>query len=244
MPDYRTSSDSSVSEGDVIEVRLRDVRQLFDAMDPSPFREKDVDPKAEEFIVDSLKELSPRKPHGIVIHLDQPTGLPDEDRMVGDAVRIHFARKAGLLLRDFRRLRRRGVVSLAIGAAFLAVAFGLSQLVARFAGDGAIARLFREGLLIVGWVAMWRPLEIFLYDWWPILGDKRIYDRLSQIPVRIVSGGKADTDRLAQLLAGSNAQPSPTEVDRQAAVRALSRWENEGGAIKERSDEAPSQSSD
>ena len=150
--------------------------------------------------------------------------------MIGDAVRDHFARKASLSLRDLRRLRRRGLLSLAIGTAFLAVVFGLSQLVARFAGEVSIARLFREGLLIVGWVAMWRPLEIFLYDWWPILGDKRIYDRLSQIPVRVVCSGNADTDRLVQLLAEGKAQTSPRDFDQRAAVRAIARWENEGGA--------------
>ena len=32
---------------------------------------------------------------------------------------------------------------------------------------------------------MWRPLEVFLYDWWPILGEVRLFDRLSQMPVRI-----------------------------------------------------------
>ena len=32
---------------------------------------------------------------------------------------------------------------------------------------------------------MWRPLEVFLYDWWPILGEIRLKDRLSQMPVRI-----------------------------------------------------------
>jgi len=26
----------------------------------------------------------------------------------------------------------------------------------------------RESLLVGGAVAPWRPLEIFLYDWWPI----------------------------------------------------------------------------
>jgi hypothetical protein len=213
-------------------------------MDPSPFREKDLDPKAEEFIVDSLKELSPRAPNKILIHLDQPTGLPEEDRVVGDAVRIHFARRARLLRRDRHLLCRRGAVSLAIGAAFLVVVFGLSQFVSRFGGESAVARLFREGLLIVGWVAMWRPLEIFLYDWWPILGDERIYDRLSQIPVRIVSDGHADPDCLAQLLAGKNAQPSAPEFDRRAAARAIARWENEGGAIKDLPVEAPSPGAD
>jgi hypothetical protein len=45
--------------------------------------------------------------------------------------------------------------------------------------------LFEQGLLIVGWVAMWRPLEIFLYDWWPIVGERRIHGRLSRMEVRI-----------------------------------------------------------
>jgi hypothetical protein len=32
---------------------------------------------------------------------------------------------------------------------------------------------------------MWRPLEVFLYDWWPIRADARLYDRLAVMPVRI-----------------------------------------------------------
>jgi hypothetical protein len=43
----------------------------------------------------------------------------------------------------------------------------------------------RESLLIGGWVAMWRPLEIFLYDWWPIRPERRLYERLSAMPIRI-----------------------------------------------------------
>lgn len=50
----------------------------------------------------------------------------------------------------------------------------------------------REGLIIIGWVAMWRPLEIFLYDWWPIASKRKFYDRLSRATVRIVG-----TDRMA-----------------------------------------------
>jgi hypothetical protein len=36
---------------------------------------------------------------------------------------------------------------------------------------------------------MWRPLEIFLYDWWPIVGERRLHERLSRIEVRIVRAG-------------------------------------------------------
>ncbi len=32
---------------------------------------------------------------------------------------------------------------------------------------------------------MWRPLEIFLYEWWPISLERKLYERLSAMPVRI-----------------------------------------------------------
>ena len=61
-------------------------------------------------------------------------------------------------------------------------------------GERSVTPLIRESLLIVVWVAMWRPLEIFLYDWWPILGERRLHDRLSRIPVRIVFGSTEQGD--------------------------------------------------
>jgi len=135
-----------------------------------------------------------------VIHLDQPTGLPDEGRVVGDAVRTYFARRSKLLRRDLRRLIRRGFISLGIGVAFLATLFTAAQVVVRLMGDSTVANLVREGLLIGGWVAMWRPLEIFLYDWWPILAAQRIYGRLGQIEVRVVHSSSQSRDGLTRIL--------------------------------------------
>jgi hypothetical protein len=50
--------------------------------------------------------------------------------------------------------------------------------------------ILRESVLIGGWVAMWRPLEIFLYDWWPILAEARLFDRLSVMRVQVAFGAK------------------------------------------------------
>jgi hypothetical protein len=192
-----------------VEVHVREVRQLFDALDPSPFREKDLDPNAEEYIVDSVKELSSAVPCELVIHLDQPTGLSDEDRAIGDALRVHFGRRADLLRRDMRGLFHRGFISLVIGLALLFVCFLSGHYIVRVFGDGGIAPLIRESLVIGGWVAMWRPLEIFLYDWWPILGEKRIRDRLSRVEVRVVHDVPSDRDGLSRILAGTASVGTP-----------------------------------
>jgi len=167
-------------------MHLREMSQLFDSLDHSPFREKDLDRNAEEYIVESLKELPSRASCELVIYLDQAASLPDESKVIEEAIHVHFARRAQVLRRKLRQLIRRGWISLAIGLSFLAMVVLLGQLVRRIMGETQWAFLLRESLLIGGWVAMWKPLEIFLYDWWPILGERRIQDRLSRIKVRIV----------------------------------------------------------
>jgi hypothetical protein len=182
MPAQRLAEQPSAT----IELRLREVAQLFDTLDPSPFREQDLSRRAEEYIVESARELPSRKPSGVVIYLDQPASQPDEERAIGHAIRAHFALRARLIRRNLLQLLRRGVFSLAIALAFLGVLLATAQLVGVVGAESGVGTVIRESLLIVGWVAMWRPLEIFLYDWWPIAGEQRLHDRLSRIDVKIV----------------------------------------------------------
>jgi hypothetical protein len=39
--------------------------------------------------------------------------------------------------------------------------------------------------MILGWVAMWRPLQIVLYDWWPIRHRALVFDKLAKMPVEV-----------------------------------------------------------
>jgi hypothetical protein len=45
--------------------------------------------------------------------------------------------------------------------------------------------VLREGLIIAGWVAMWRPMEIFLYEWWPLRRKGHLYEKLSRMHVEV-----------------------------------------------------------
>jgi hypothetical protein len=180
------SEDQVTADSGVIEIHVQNLSYLFDAMDPSPPFGKDLNPNVVEYILGSVKELSSRAPSAIVLYLDQLPGDPEEARMVENATRNHFARHSQLLRWKLRDLIQRGWISLGIGLVFLAAVFSMAQFVVWLMGERTLAHLIREGLIIFGWVAMWRPLEIFLYDWWPIVGERRVHDRLSQVKVRIV----------------------------------------------------------
>ena len=53
--------------------------------------------------------------------------------------------------------------------------------------QSTFAQMAEQGLFILGWVALWRPLEIFLYDWWPLARRIRLLERLSAATVEIRS---------------------------------------------------------
>ena len=121
------------------------------------------------------------------MHLDQPAGTPQAQEVLEQAIRAHFARRSEASRRRLRQLFRRGRISLAIGLVCLGASLLAGEAVAGRMEPQPLATVLRESLLIGGWVAMWRPLEIFLYEWWPILDKRRFHDRLSRMAVRIVS---------------------------------------------------------
>jgi hypothetical protein len=175
----------------VIDVYVRDLGQLFHSMDPAPFHEKELDPAAEAFIVSSARELPTDAPLALFVYLDQPSPSEDERRTVAQAIHMHFARRAESSRRELRQLLRRGRTSLAIGLPFLAASVAAGDLVSRLMDVRPLAQVLRESLVIGGWVAMWRPMEIFLYDWWPIRNERRLLERLSRMPIRIVAAASA-----------------------------------------------------
>jgi hypothetical protein len=171
---------------ELIEIRVAELKQLFNAIDPSPFREKDLDQKAEEFIVGWAREAHRDVPLALVVYLDRPAGMPDEAAALRDAVHEFFAHRRDVTRRQLSQLFRNGRISLLIGISFLAVSIAVGDLLASRFADQPIGGVLSESLLIGGWVAMWRPLEVFLYDWWPIRAEVRLSDRLAGMPVRIV----------------------------------------------------------
>ena len=168
----------------VITLRLRELTQLFNSMDPSPFVERDLDADAEEFITSWARELPANRELELIIQLAVPAS---QDRLAGveDAVRRYFATRTTIKRLEFSQLMRRGRLSLSVGVIFLVSCLMLGQLVAK-SGAGSVANIIVEGLTICGWVAMWRPLEVYLYDWWPLLEERRRLDLLARIRVRIV----------------------------------------------------------
>jgi len=167
-----------------IQISLRELSQLFNSMDPSPFHEKDLDRNAEEFIESWVSEFPRKEPVSLDIYLQQWPESSNAPETAEKAIHNYFSYRAQLNRREFSRLMKQGRMSLLIGLIFLAACLLTSQFIAPLAGS-TFYELVREGLLIVGWVAMWKPLEIYLYDWWPLRRRGAILRKMSLMPVEL-----------------------------------------------------------
>jgi hypothetical protein len=168
----------------LIYLRLNDVNQLFQSLDPSPFREKDLDVQAEEFIVEWARELPRAVPLALTIHLTKQPAMPDAPHAVEEAVRNYFTYRAEQIASQHRELLRQAWKNLGIGLVFLFTCLLTAEFL-EVLGDATFATVIRESLIIGGWVAMWRPMEMFLYDRWPLLRRQALYERLSRMAVSL-----------------------------------------------------------
>jgi DNA-directed RNA polymerase subunit L len=175
-----------------ISLRIHDITQLFNSMDPSPFIEKDLDEKAEVFIVGWAQEFPANAKIKLRVHLEQWPSEGDPKELIRQAVHNHFAHLTELNRLEFKALMKQGRTSLLIGLCCLVISLVSSKMLTH--GEaGTWASILRESLTIAGWVAMWRPMQIYLYDWWPLRRRGRLYDKLSRMPVEVVQkGGRAD----------------------------------------------------
>jgi len=169
----------------LIEIKLSSVMQLFNSFDPSPFHEKELDSAAEHYIVDTVKDFPQKTLFKMNIYLPSDISTTDRAMKIPPAIHNHFQYKMLVAERKFRSHFRHGRTSLLIGLTFLTIALVARQLVSALENH-LIAQIFADALLIIGWAAMWEPITVLLYELWPIIQLKKIYEKISTMEIDII----------------------------------------------------------
>lgn len=163
----------------LIELRIRTLAQLQDSLDPAPFHEKALDPRAEEYILGCASDFPANQKLRLLVHA--PESLRAHESEVVSAVHTHFDLALQQAERQFRLRMRIGWYSLAIGTLVLVLCLTLRSLLGE--QNGHFRAAIAEGLLILGWVALWRPAEVLLYERWEIRHKHQTLAQLAVVPV-------------------------------------------------------------
>jgi hypothetical protein len=177
---YRTDNGSIV-----IELVLRNVMQLFNSLDPSPFHEKELDPDAEEYIFNAVVDQPKKIPVKMAIYLPEASIKDGCRESIILGIHNHFIYKSSVSDRELRRLFERGRTVLIIAMVCLFGSLLGRQILSMFE-QSLLVRMAEEGLLIFGWVTLWEPVYIFIYGWWPIVQKQRIYNKISMMDIEVL----------------------------------------------------------
>jgi hypothetical protein len=170
----------------LIEIKLSSVMQLFNSFDPAPFHEKELDSAAEHYIVETVKDFPKNTPFRIIIYLPPDIAGTERAQKIPQAIHNHFEYKVLVQDRKFRMRFRHGRSTLLIGLTFLAIALFARQAIPPHINNLLFAQIFSDALLIIGWAAMWEPITVLLYELWPIIQQKHIYEKISTMDIGIL----------------------------------------------------------
>jgi hypothetical protein len=171
----------------LIELELHSMMQIFNTFDPAPFHEKELDEDAEVYIYNIVGEFPLKKPLEIVIYVPPFEFNRETERTLKEAIKNHFLYKKVLTEIDLRRLLQRGRRNMTIAVIFLFLCLLVIRFLSTFE-SGLLKTMFSEGLTIIGWVAMWEPINVFLYGWWPIVQKRNIYRKILDTDVSVLAG--------------------------------------------------------
>ncbi len=163
-----------------VSIHVRQMAQLFNSLDPSPFWDRDLDRNAAEFIEDEFRDKQSADAWHLHVYVHEG------DTAAGDlqtAVESYYSRLA-----HSARLALREHLWMAQLALYGGVAIFLLSMGARSILQSAMGRLpviLDEGLIILAWLALWRPAEALIYGWVPFYRNRRLFERLAGIRVAV-----------------------------------------------------------
>ena len=167
-----------------IEVRVKNSQQLFDARDPAPFRDRDLDDDFVEYIYSSAREFALSSPLKIVIYIEEneSKNLPKDS--IKEAIRSFFAYQIELQRGGLKNFIKQAQLFFLIGIAILVTCIGVAQRLS-VPNPPGLTGILREGIVIFGWVSIWKPIELILFDWYPLYEKLRFFKKLLETEIEI-----------------------------------------------------------
>lgn len=172
-----------------IEVRVKSPLQLFDSRDPAPFHERDLDDDFIEYIVSAAREFSYSSILKIIIYIEEPEEKNLPQPFIKEAIHSFLAYQIDLQRGVLRSFVKRTQIFLVIGILILVACLMAAQSIEVPTPPGAYG-ILREGLIIFGWVSIWKPIEVSLFDWYPLYEKIRFYRKLLNTELDIRFGAE------------------------------------------------------
>jgi hypothetical protein len=164
-------------------LKFNDADQLLIDRNSLFYGKRMLNPDAEEFIIEEASMASLNGHIHLKLHFrrNEP-GRMDE---IADAIHRHFGYRRKKSEKQLKKVLHLGWRSLLTSIVFFALLVALTFVLIRLLPEGRLSGTFQELLIILGWVVLWRPADLLLFDWRPIKRDASLFRKLELCKVEI-----------------------------------------------------------
>ena len=164
-----------------VSIHVRNVAQMFNSLDPSPFWDRDLDRESAEFIEGEFSEKLSAHTWHLHVHAQDGGALAADLQAAVEHYYERLATSARHQLRDHMRVTQLAL----LGGVAIFLASMTIRGILRGLLQGSAPRMLDEGLIIIAWLALWRPVESLVYGWVPLYSRRRLYERLAAVRVSV-----------------------------------------------------------
>src|SRR5690606_20791744 len=133
-------------------------------------------PTVEEFLIEEAEGLNTNDDITLLVKSDERQ--PTLEAGITEIIHKHFAYRSQKAEISVKKIIRLGWKSLLVSFGFLILMFLIAFVITTFLPENTIVITFRELFIILGWVALWRPADLLLYDW-------RVFKRKGKLLTRL-----------------------------------------------------------
>ena len=165
-------------------IRLNSINELFWEFDARPVAQRQVTADVRWYLLDEWERVRKQDPETLIVYAPAAEKDTTDTQAVASAIRSSLHSASGAL-RRVDPLSRQQKVAAWIGIAFLFASIVVSTAIDRTSED-ILAQGVSQGVLVVGWVALWGPAARFIVEVVPHVFNKRRYAEFADIEVHFV----------------------------------------------------------
>ncbi len=171
---------------EIIDLKISSIDQFYNPLDPAPRSEKELNPKVEEYILTPADDLRLRQEWVLAVYLPQNEINPHQEEALKRSVHTHFIRRADGLKKQARKKTNQIILNTVFGFLFLGLCLTAAYGMTTLSQGSDFYEILGQGLTVVGWVALWNPVEYLLYDRWGPRKEIAVSKKLGKIDIEII----------------------------------------------------------
>ena len=181
--------DANPDRNSTITIQLRAIDELFSAPTPGSLHGFFEDRSGFERLLAELQTAAYSKPEHLRIILPRNDMTAGLQAAVETALRGYCDARIKALEAEAAGVKQLGRKELGFGLAFLAACLLIAGVVQAWGGYGFVRDYMVEGLVIIGWIALWHPVDMLIFARWPNLRDRRLLSHIKQMQVSLDPAG-------------------------------------------------------